>query len=144
MPVVDNRPGAISSGGGVVTINGQSGAVVLTAATVGAVANPVSQGTSVAPTLIDNTDVVTLDTAKSEILYLAGDGANFNISLANFNNVKAAGLYLKIVVLGAFALTFQEGGNFNMNGDRRCVAGSILNFVSNGVGYTEDGGNEII
>jgi hypothetical protein len=143
MPIVDNRPGSISSGGGVVTINGQDGAVVLTADSVGAVGKPVSQGTPIAPLLIDNLDLIALNLTRSEILYLAGDGADFNISMANFTGIKAAGLYLKIVVIGAFALTFQEAGNFNMNGDRRCTFGSILNFTSDGVGYTEDGGNEI-
>lgn len=144
MPIADNRPGAISSSGGVVTINGQSGAVVLNAASVGAVATPVSQGSQAAPLVIDNAAVIPLNTSRSEILYLEADGADFNISMANLTGVKAAGLYLKIIVSGAFALTFQEAGNFNMNGNRRCVAGSVLNFISNGVSYIEDGGNEII
>lgn len=144
MPITDNRPSAGSGGGGAVdTVNGQTGDVVITAASIGATPQPASQGTPASPLLLDDTTPVTLSTTVSETLHVAGDGAPFDIDLANFSGVKPIGANLKIVVYGAFALTFVEGGNFTMNGDRVCVAGSILNFYSDGVGYIEDAGNEI-
>lgn len=143
MPIADNRPGSISSGGGVTTINGMSGPVVLTAASVGAEPAKASQGSPATPLLLTNLTVVPLNTTADEVLYVAGNGGAFNINLANFTGIKAAGKKLEIVVSGAFALTFQQGGNFTMNGNRRTVTDSILTFISNGTKYIEDGGNEI-
>ena len=144
MALVDNRPGGASSSGGVITINGQNGNVVISTATLGAVDKPVFQGSALAPLLVNNASLINLSVTKSEILYLQANGADFNLSMANFTGIKPQGLYLKIIIVGAFALTFLEAGNFDMNGDRRSIAGSVLSFTSDGVGYKEDGGNEIL
>lgn len=143
MALVDGRPGT-GGGGGVSSVNGDPGPnVIITAASIGAESAPVVQGSPGAPVLVTNLTPVALDASNNEIIYLAGNGGPFMIDLANFSGVKPEGKYLKIVVRGAFALSFTAGGNFVMNGDRRCVANSILNFFCNGATYTEDGGNEI-
>lgn len=143
MGVIDNRSNAGSGAAIVTSVNGHTGIVTITSTSLGAKDAPVSQGSAAFPVLIDNLDVITLSTTKDEVLYLAGDGADQTIDLTNFSGLKPSMYYLKIVVSGAYALLVQPGGNFVMNGERRCVAGSILNFFSNGTQYIEDGSNEI-
>lgn len=142
MSITDNRGGASS---GITSVNGQSsGAVVITPASLGiSNAQVVAQGSAGVPLDVAAGDPVTLNTSSSEVLYLRGNGANQTISLSDFSGVKPNKCTLEIIVVGIYALLFQPGGNFVMNGNRRCVADSILRFISDGTKYIEDGGNEI-
>lgn len=138
MPIEDNR--VSGSGGGVTSVNGQSGVVTLTAADVGAAdaadVGQVTQGTAGAPLVITNATVINLNTVKDETLYLSA-ASDETIDLANFTGVKPEGKKLRIIVKGAFALLFQAGGNFIMNGDRRMVLDSAIEFYCDGANYTE-------
>lgn len=144
MPIADNRDQGGGGGGGITSVNGQTGpTVTITAASLGAESAPVSQGSAASPMAIDNSSLVALDTTKNETIYVEGNGADANIDLSNFSGIKPDSKKLYIVVKGIYALTFIPGGIFKMNGNRRMIADSILEFLSDGTNYTEDGGNEI-